>query len=47
MSKRIHVSCVVVIEDDADIDDVMHQIETDIDCCDDVIRCVEFNYCEE
>lgn len=47
MSKRIFISCVVVLEDDADIEEVAKEIEMNIDMCDEVIASVGFNFTEE
>lgn len=44
MSKRIFISCEVILEDDADIVEVAKEIELNIEMADDVIHTVGFHY---
>ena len=44
MSKRIFISCEVILEDDVDIEEVANEIELNIEMVDDVIHTVGFHY---
>lgn len=44
MSKRIYISCEVILEDDVDIEEKVDEIEDNITTIDDVIATVGFYY---